>query len=309
MSALKSPYDLIIIGAGPGGMTAGLYAMRAELNVVLIERSFPGGQVASTDFVENYPGFPGGISGRDLAQKMFEHIQSFNLPILYQGVTGLGREGQLWRVETGQDVFYSRCVIISTGASPATMNVPGEDRLRGKGVSYCATCDGAFYRDQDVAVIGGGDSAVEESLYLSRIVRSVQVVHRRDALRAEKSAQRKAFETQNINFVWDSVLIGIEGDAEVEKVRIKNVKSGQESLLAVTGVFIYIGLKPNTSFLGDLLKLDPYGFIPADENCCTELHGLFAVGDVRVKEMRQIATAVGDGANAANMVVRYLQGI
>ena len=283
--------------------------MRAELDTVLLEGSFAGGQVVNTDLIENYLGFPGGISGRDLAQRMLEHAQSFNLPILYQSVTGMSREDDLWRVETGQDIFYGRSVIISTGASPSSLNVPGEEELRGRGVSYCATCDGAFYKDEDLAVVGGGDSAVDESLYLSKIARSVRVIHRRDALRAEKYFQTKAFANPKIDFVWDSVVVGIEGKEKVEGVRVKNVKSGQESNLAVSGVFIYIGLKPNTAFLGNLLKLDPDGFIPTDENCCTGLPGVFAVGDVRAKEMRQIATAVGDGANASNMVVHYLERI
>ena len=302
-------YDLIIIGAGPGGLTAGIYAMRAELDTVLLEGSFPGGQVVNTDLIENYLGFPGGISGRDLAQRMLEHVQSFNLPIIYKSVTGMSRENDLWRVETGQDILYGRSVIISTGASPSSLNVPGEEELRGRGVSYCATCDGAFYKDEDLAVVGGGDSAIDESLYLSKIARSVRVIHRRNALRAEKYFQTKAFANPKIDFVWDSVVVGIEGKEKVEGVRVKNVKSGQDSTLAVSGVFIYIGLKPNTAFLGHLLKLDPGGFIPTDENCCTGLPGVFAVGDVRAKEMRQIATAVGDGANASNMVVHYLERI
>lgn len=307
--AVKSTYDLIIIGAGPGGLTAGLYAMRAELKTVLVEQMFPGGQMAITDLIENYPGFPGGISGRELSQKMLEQVQSFNLPILYQAVTAISREDNLWRVETGQDTLFGRSVIISTGASPNNLNVPGEQRLRGKGVSYCATCDGAFYKDKDVAVVGGGDSAIDEALYLAKIVRSIRVIHRRDALRAEKYFQTKAFANPKIDFVWNSVTVAIEGEDQVEGVRVKNVKSGEESLLDVAGVFIYIGIRPNTAFLGNLLKLDPGGFIPTDENCCTELPGLFAVGDVRAKEMRQIATAVGDGANAANMVGHYLQRV
>ncbi len=304
---MNSPYDLVIIGAGPGGLTAGLYAMRAELNTVLLEQSFPGGQVTNTDLIENYPGFPGGVVGRDLAQKMLEQVQSFNLPIIFAGAKAITREDNLWRVETGQDTLYSRCVIISTGASPRSLNIPGEKKLTGKGVSYCATCDGAFFKDEDLAVIGGGDSAIDEALYLSKIARSIRVIHRRDALRAEKYFQTKAFANPKIDFVWDSVPVAIEGEDKVEGVRVKNVKTDQESVLDVSGVFIYIGLNPNTAFLGDLLKLDEGGFIPTDENCRTELPGLLAVGDVRVKEMRQIATAVGDGANASKQVVDYLE--
>jgi len=307
--AVKSAYDLIIIGAGPGGLTAGLYAMRAELKTVLVEQMFPGGQMAITDLIENYPGFPGGISGRELSQKMLDQVQSFNLPILYQAVTAISREDNLWRVETGQDTLFGRSVVISTGASPNTLNVPGELQLRGKGVSYCATCDGAFYKDKDLAVVGGGDSAIDEALYLAKIARSIRVIHRRDELRAEKYFQTKAFANPKIDFVWNSVTVAIEGEDQVEGIRVKNVKSGEESLLEVAGVFIYIGIRPNTAFLKNLLKLDPGGFIPTDENCCTELPGLFAVGDVRAKEMRQIATAVGDGANAANMVGHYLQRV
>ena len=306
---MNPPYDLIIIGAGPGGLTAGLYAMRAELNTVLIEQSFPGGQVTNTDLIENYPGFPGGVVGRDLAQKMLDQVQSLNLPIIFAGAKAITREDNLWRVETGQDTLYGRCVIISTGASPRYLNIPGEKKLTGKGVSYCATCDGAFFKDEDLAVVGGGDSAIDEALYLSKIARSIRVIHRRDALRAEKYFQTKAFANSKIDFAWDSVPVAIVGEEKVEGVRIKNVKTGEESLLGVTGVFIYIGLNPNTAFLGDLLKLDEGGFIPTDENCCTELPGLFAVGDVRVKEMRQIATAVGDGANASKQVVDYLERI
>ena len=306
---MPSLYDLIIIGGGPGGLTAGLYAMRAELNTVLLEQSFPGGQITNTDIIDNYPGFPGGIAGQDLAQKMLEQVRSFNLPIVYRGVTGLVGEGDTWLVKTGGEVFRGRSVIIATGASPSTLGVPGEERLRGKGVSYCATCDGAFYRDEDVAVVGGGDSAIDESLYLAKIVRSVRVIHRRDALRAEKYLQTKAFGNPKIDFIWDSVVTAVEGEDKVEGIRIKNVKSDEESSLAVSGIFIFIGLKPNTSFLGDLLKLDERGFIFTDENCRTDLPGIFAVGDVRVKQMRQISTAVGDGANAVNTVIRYLERI
>lgn len=300
-------YDLIIIGGGPAGLTAGLYAARARLNALLIERGIPGGQAAVTSHIENYPGFPEGIDGSELGQRIKEQAGNFGLEFLTAEVGSITLDGNWKLVHTDQGTFRAKALIIATGTQNATLGVPGEQKLKGRGVSYCATCDGAFFRDKTVAVVGGGDSAIDEALFLTRFVKEVIVIHRRDALRATKILQDRAFANPKIRFQWNSVVEEILGQDAVQGVVVRNVKTGQKTTLPVEGIFIYIGLKPNTAFLGDLLRLDERGYILTNEEMETSIPGIFAAGDVRAKTLRQVITACADGAIAAVNADKYLQ--
>jgi len=300
-------YDLIIIGGGPAGLTAGLYAARARLKALLIERGIPGGQAAVTSHIENYPGFPEGIDGPELGQRMKEQAVHFGLEFLTAEVGSVTLEDNLKVVHTDQGTLKARALIIATGTQNATLGVPGERELKGRGVSYCATCDGAFFRDKTVAVVGGGDSAIDEALFLTRFVKEAIIIHRRDALRATKILQDRAFANPKIRFQWNSVVEEILGQSTVQGVIVRNVKTGQKATLPVDGIFIYIGLKPNTAFLGDLLRLDERGYIITNEEMETNIPGIFAAGDVRAKSLRQVITACADGAIAAVNADRYLQ--
>ena len=302
-------YDLAIVGGGPAGLTAYLYAARARLNTVLIEKLSPGGQVLVTDFVENYPGFPDGLPGWELMDRFVAHVKKLGLNQVRDEVTGLALEGELKRLSlsSGKSLL-SRAVIIATGAKPNQLGVPGEKELLGKGVSYCATCDGPFFRDQVVAVVGGGNTAVQEAIFLTKFARQVFLIHRRDKLRAQKILQERAFANEKITFVWDSVVTEILGREKVEAVKVKNRKTGEEKVLQVDGVFIFVGIKPQSDFVKGVLKLDEKGFIITDAEMRTEVPGVFAAGDVRSKACRQIVTAAGDGATAAYMAEHFLAG-
>ena len=302
-------YDLAIVGGGPAGLTAYLYAARARLNTVLIEKLSPGGQVLVTDFVENYPGFPDGLPGWELMDRFVAHVKKLGLNQVRDEVTGLALEGELKRLllASGKSLL-SRAVIIATGAKPNQLGVPGEKELLGKGVSYCATCDGPFFRDQVVAVVGGGNTAVQEAIFLTKFARQVFLIHRRDKLRAQKILQERAFANEKITFVWDSVVAEILGREKVEAVKVKNRKTGEEKVLQVDGVFIFVGIKPQSDFVKGVLKLDEKGFIITDAEMRTEVPGVFAAGDVRSKACRQIVTAAGDGATAAYMAEHFLAG-
>ncbi|MCG0277380.1 MAG: thioredoxin-disulfide reductase [Thermanaeromonas sp.] len=299
-------YDLIIIGGGPAGLTAGLYGARGGLHTLIIERGAPGGQAGQTDRIENYPGFPEGISGLDLAFKFTEQAQKYGARLEMGTVEKVDFSGEIKRVWTGEGEYTGRAVIIATGASPRPLDVPGEEALRGKGVSYCATCDGAFFRGKKVAVVGGGDSAVEEALFLTRFADQVSIIHRRDKLRAIKVLQQRAQENPKINFYWNTVVEAILGESKVEALRLKNVASGDTWEEPFDGVFIFIGLKPNTEFLGNTIALDENGYIITREDLSTSSPGVFAAGDVRSKAFRQVTTAVGDGAAAAMAAQKYL---
>ncbi len=301
-------YDTLIIGGGPGGLTAGLYAARAGLSVALLEKGLPGGQISTTFRVENYPGFPEGIGGPELGSVIEQQAAHFGVQIVLTEVTGVELGGQIKLVGATNGDYRGWTVIVATGANPAALNVPGEEQLRGKGVSYCATCDGAFFRGKDVAVVGGGDAAVEEALFLTRLARKVTIVHRRDALRATKVAQDRAFADPKIEFRWDTVVDEILGQDEVRGLALRNVKTGARSELAVEGVFIYVGMRPNTQFLGGQLAMDAQGYIITNEEMETNVPGVFAVGDVRRKRLRQVVTAVADGAIAATAADVYLRG-
>lgn len=299
-------YDVAIIGGGPAGLTSGLYAAWARLSTVIIEKGATGGQAATTDRVENYPGFPEGIDGPELALKMEEQAQKFGAEILLSEVEGLELGDEIKVVKTSEGQVRARTIIIATGANARKLGVKGEDRLRGRGVSYCATCDGAFFRGQDVAVIGGGDSAVEEALFLTRYANRVTIIHRRDRLRAAGVLQERAFSNPKISFLWDSVVEEIAGAQSVEELIVKNVKTGARSEVPVRGVFVFVGLTPATAFLPNSIRLTEEGYVVTDETLETSVPGIFAAGDVRHKMLRQVSTAVGDGALAAMMAERYL---
>jgi len=300
-------HELIIIGAGPAGLTAGIYAQRAKIDTILLEKLAPGGQAALTDVVENYPGFPE-IKGYELIGKFEEHARKFGLKIESgKEVTKVEVEGDVKRVYCGNEVYEALSVIVATGAQPKKLGAKGEREYTGRGVSYCATCDGFFYRDKTVCVVGGGDAAITEALYLSKLASKVYVIHRRDKLRATKILQERAMRTENIEFIWNSTVEEIRGDEKVHSVLLRNLKDGSISELPVDGVFIFVGTQPNTEFID--VEKDENGFIITDEELRTSIEGIFAAGDCRKKPLRQISTAVGDGALAVHSAEAYLESL
>lgn len=299
-------YDTLIIGSGPGGMTAALYAARSNLKVGVIEQGAPGGQMNNTSEIENYPGYSH-ISGPELSMKMYESLEKFNVENIYGIVTKIESDGFVKRVHTEDKVLEAKTVILATGAKNRPLGVPGEEEYTSRGVSYCAVCDGAFFRNQDLLVIGGGDSAVEEAVYLTQFAKTVTIVHRRDQLRAQKILQDRAFANEKINFIWDSVVTEIKGtDIKVSGVTVENVKSKEKSEHDFGGIFIYVGTNPVSSMVDGLGITDESGWIVTNDKMETSIPGIYAVGDVRQKELRQITTAVGDGAIAGQAVYHYI---
>ncbi|HBJ54118.1 MAG TPA: thioredoxin-disulfide reductase [Streptococcus sp.] len=298
-------YDTIIIGAGPAGMTAALYAARSNLKVALLERGIPGGQMNNTSDIENYPGYAN-ISGPELAEKMFEPLENLGVEHLFGSVEKIEDQGAIKKVFTEDEVFETKTLIIATGAFHRHLGVPGEEELNSRGVSYCAVCDGAFFRDEDLLVVGGGDSAVEEAIFLTRFAKTVTIVHRRDELRAQKLLQERAFANEKIHFIWDSVVKEIKGDKRVSSVMVENVKTGEVSEHKFGGVFIYVGLDPVSEFANDLGITNEAGWIVTDNHMETAISGIYAIGDVREKDLRQVTTAVGDGAVAGQEVYKYI---
>ncbi len=306
----KADYDLVIIGGGPAGLTAGIYASRARLNVLLLEKVAPGGQVLVSDWIENYPGFPEGCSGYDLVTKMVEQAKQFGLVIESGQVLSLDVSETVKKIELNDKTITTLSIIIATGASPRKLGVPGEDMFIGKGVSFCATCDGPFFKNSIVATVGGGDTAVQESIYLTKFAKKVYLIHRRDELRATKILQERAMANDKIEIMFDSVLTGIYGGlTNVEKINVKNLKTEEEKEILVDGCFIWVGTFPNTSFLKDSVKVDKYGFIIVNQSMETSAPGIFAAGDVRNTPLRQIVTAVGDAAIAAVSAEHYIENI
>ncbi|TYO96811.1 thioredoxin reductase (NADPH) [Geothermobacter ehrlichii] len=300
-------YDVVIIGGGPAGLTAGLYCSRARLKTLLIERMIMGGQVMTTTKVENYPGFPGGIDGPELMMRFQEHCQEFGLETTTGEVTALRVEGVEKVLTVDDREVRARAVIITTGAEPSKLDVPGEAEFTGRGVSYCATCDGAFFRDQTIAIVGGGDTAVEEALFLTRFASKVYLIHRRDSLRATKVLQDRIFANDKIEVLWNQVVQEVKGDSSgMTSVELRDTRSGEVRDLPLQGLFVAIGVTPKANFLADILELDPDGHILTDADCRTSIPGVFAAGDVRKKILKQIATAVGDGAVAAIVAEKYI---
>ena len=300
-------HDLVVVGAGPAGLAAGLYAARDKQDVVLVEKLSPGGQVLTTDWVENYPGFPEGVSGFELMDRIRKQAEHFGLKILSHEVKGIDLKDGMKHLLLASGSMKARSVIVATGAQPRKLGIDGEELLTGKGVSYCGTCDGPFYRDANIAVIGGGDTAVQEAIFLTRFAAKVYVIHRRDELRATKIIQERAFANEKIEFVWDTVPLSIEGGTGVESLRIRNVKSGEESSLDLEGVFVLVGTRPVTEFLKGSVDLDDQGFVKVDRRQETSAPGVFAAGDVTSETPRQIATAVGEGVTAVLSAEEYLE--
>ncbi|MBU9739041.1 thioredoxin-disulfide reductase [Diplocloster agilis] len=299
-------YDLIIIGSGPAGLSAAIYAQRAKLDTLVVEKNYAsGGQVLNTYEVDNYPGLKG-INGFDMGTKFREHADELGAVFAEAEVRSLVDEGAVKKVITDQETYEAKAVIIATGARHRKLGVPGEEELSGMGVSYCATCDGAFFRGKTVAVAGGGDVAVEDAIFLARICKKVYVIHRRDELRAANILQQNLFELDNVEMVWDTVVDEIAGEQQVEKLKIHNKKTGEAGELAVDGIFIAVGILPNSDEFEHPVEMDESKYLIAGEEGLTNIPGVFAAGDVRTKMLRQIVTAVSDGANAVTSVQKYL---
>ncbi len=300
-------YDIVVVGGGPGGLTAGMYCARARRKTILIEKYMPGGQIANTEDVEDYPGFEK-ISGSELAMKMADHAKKFGLEIISDEVKEIYAEGddRLVSVASG-DVYRAKAVIVSTGGSPNKLNVPGEEEFAGKGVSYCAICDGAFFKDEIIAVAGGGDAAVEEGNFLTKYGKKVYIIHRRDQLRAQKIIQDRAFKNDKIEFIWDTVIESINGNDKVRSLSLKNVKTGETSTLDVGAIFVFIGFVPNSNLFREPVKKNENGYIITDTRMETSLKGVFACGDVREQLVKQITNAVGDGTTAAVAAEKHIE--
>lgn len=300
-------YDTLIIGGGPAGYTAALYAARAGLDTVVLERMSAGGQMGLTDVIDNYPGFPEGVDGFTLGMNMQMQAERFGVKTLYEDVVGVDFTDPAEKcVMTSANTYAARTVIIATGANPRELGLPNERALVGKGVHYCAHCDGRFYKGKTVAVVGGGNSAVSDTLYLSRVTDKVYLIHRRDTLRATKIYHEPLMKAENVEFIWDSAVTEILSDGRVTGVRTRNLKDGTEREVPFDGLFVSIGRRPATDFLNGALELDDYGYIKADESTRTSVEGVFAVGDVRTKALRQVVTAVSDGATAVHYAEEYL---
>jgi thioredoxin reductase (NADPH) len=304
----ETDYDLVIIGAGPAGLTAGIYAARARMNVLLLEKAVQGGQILVTDWIENYPGFPEGLSGFDLAEKMKIQAQELGLKIETAEVHSLNLSETQKKIVLKERSITAKSLIIASGASPRKLGI-GEEKFMGKGFSFCATCDAPFFKEKTVVAIGGGDTAVQEAIFLTKFAKKVYLIHRRDELRATKILQARAFKNDKLEIVWDSVGTGLEGFFGVESVKIKNVKTNDEKTLKADGCFIWVGILPNTSFLNKSLETDETGFIQADKNMQASVPGVFAVGDVRDTPLRQVSTAVGDGAIAAVSAEHFIENL
>lgn len=292
-------YDVIIMGGGPAGLSAAIYAARGRLKTAVFERAIIGGQITVTDDVENYPGFEEPLSGFELSERMRAQAERFGTEFFDEEITAIGMEGLCKIIETSSRKLRAKALIVCTGAHPRLLNVPGEERYIGRGVSYCATCDGALYRDKIVAVVGGGDSAVEEAVFLTRFASKVYIIHRRDQLRAQQIIQQRAFKNPKIEMVWDTVVQEIHGDAFVDKIEVVNRKTHDISYIPVDGVFIYVGILPNNELLESRILLDTQGFVITDETMQTNVPGIYAAGDIRHTVLRQVVTATSDGAIAA----------
>ena len=303
-------HDVIIIGGGPAGLTAGIYASRARLKAVLLERTMPGGQILTSPHLENYPGFPKGVSGVRIIEETVAQAKRFGLDIKMEAVASIEDKGKAGKmIKTDKGAHKATAVIFATGANYSRLAVPGEDRLGGRGVSYCATCDGPLFKNKEVVVVGGGDTAVEEALFLANFCARISLVHRRNQLRATKILQERAFADKKINFVWDSVVTEILGTLKVGGVKVRNVKTGEEKSIPAHGVFIAVGFKPHTELAKGLVEIDEKGYIITKDDMSTSREGFFAAGDCRKKLLYQFVTACGDGATAAFAAQKYIEGL
>ena len=300
-------YDVIIIGGGPAGLTAAIYTSRARLKTLVIESYSVPGQAIITDSIENFPGFPEGINGFELVEKFKKQAEKFGAELIVKNVEKIEQLQDGWRIKAEDKTYTTLSIIIATGAHPRKLDVPGEHKFSGKGVSYCATCDGALYRDKHVVVIGGGDTAIDEALFLTRFAKKVTLVHRRDRLRATKILQERVLANKKMGFIWESNVIEILGTDKVEGVKIKNIKTKKDTDLSCDGVFVFVGYEPNTDLAKDLLKLDKKSYILADDDMNTSKKGIFACGDCKKKLLRQVVTACGDGATAAFNAQQYVE--
>ncbi|MCK0473003.1 thioredoxin-disulfide reductase [Alkalihalobacillus sp. APA_J-10(15)] len=306
----ENVYDVVIAGAGPAGMTAAVYTSRANLSTIMLERGMPGGQMANTEDVENYPGFDH-ILGPDLSTKMFEHAKKFGAEYGYGDVKEIIDEGDFKLVKAGSKEYKARAVIVATGAEYKKMGIPGEKEFSGRGVSYCAVCDGAFFKGKELVVVGGGDSAVEEAVYLTRFASKVTVIHRRDELRAQKILQQRAFDHDKVEFIWNHVVNEIHGgdSGKVDRISIEDVNTGEQREFKTDGVFIYIGMLPLNDSVKQLGITNEEGYVETNEEMETKVPGIFAAGDIREKSLRQIVTATGDGSVAAQNVQHYIESL
>lgn len=298
-------YDVLVVGGGPGGYTAALYAARSGLSVAVLEKLSAGGQMATTSMIDNYPGFPDGVDGFDLGQQMEQQAQKYGAETIYGEATEVDLHAEPKIVRSSEGDFSGRTVILATGAYPRELGLPEEQELRGRGVAYCATCDGMMFRGKTVVVNGGGNTAVEDALYLSKLCAKVYLVHRRDQLRAS-AVYRKALDEQGVEILWNSRVTGLRKEKHLTGVELEDVKTGEKRELACDGIFVAIGRVPDTALFAGQVELDPTGYIVADETCRTNVSGVFAVGDVRTKAVRQVVTAAADGANAAHFAEEYL---
>lgn len=303
-------YDVVIIGGGPAGLTAGIYTARARLKTLLLERLFPGGQILTSPLVENYPGFAQGVSGEAIVNEMVKQATRLGLEIKTEATISIedhGQEGKV--VKTNRGSYKALAIILTMGADPSKLNVPGEEKLGGKGVSHCATCDAPLFRDKEVIVVGGGDTAVEDAIFLTTFCRRVKVVHRRDQLRATKILQERAFQNKKINFIWNTVVAEILGQDKVEKVKLKNVKTGEEAIVPTDGVFVGVGLSPNTDIAKGLVEMDEKNYILTNDDMVTSREGIFAAGDCRKRLFHQMVNACGEGATAAYSAQKYIENL
>ena len=303
---MEHVHDTIIIGGGPAGYTAALYAARAGLDTVLVEKMSIGGQMTLTDIIDNYPGFEEGVEGFTLGMKMQAGAERFGAKTIYAEVTKAVLEGDIKRIVTTDGVLYTRVVIIATGADPRTLGISGEEALIGRGLHYCAHCDGRFYKGKEVMVVGGGNTAAADALYLSRLAAKVTVVHRRDTLRATRIYHEPLMKAENVTCLWDSVVEDYAVNGRIVGAQVKNLKTGELTAVSCDGIFVSIGRRPNTELFAGQLELDEGGYVKADETTKTNIPGVYAVGDVRTKALRQVVTAVGDGAVAAHFAEEYL---
>ncbi|MHB8779957.1 MAG: thioredoxin-disulfide reductase [Candidatus Geothermincolia bacterium] len=307
---MKTDYDLVIVGGGPAGLTAGIYAVRAGLAVVLVEEKLPGGQPMGTEKIENFPGFPEGVGGQELMERFRLQAERLGLEMrTFDPVNAIEDAGGVKTVHTDEGDITALAVVVATGHAPAPLGVPGEDALLGRGVSYCATCDGAFYKDKTVIVVGGGNAAVEEAVFLTRFAVKVYVVHRRDRLRAARAEQDKAFAQPRIEFVWNAEVQEVLGDGKVSGARIKDVRTGEERVIAADGIFLYVGSAPSTGSVKGLVELDDRGYIVTGKDLQTSRSGIFAAGDVRSGSVKQVITASAEGALAAMRAQAYVEGL